>query len=589
MFLIHIPLRIKISILIAGALFISLFSILYFGRSLIIRDKSSYIYDYNLSQTQTHLHQFNEIRVLKQKEVTELIIIPDETEKKQFFTNKLNQSILSLLLLKKDKESFSFESFFGQDEENFKKWIHNHNLSEQDFLSQKIIGYKKIILLGYVHKNINEKIFFAYALNPELLKIKKSNLDFYLFNSEGYPFLNNHDDLKEHVSEIFQQKFDSGVKDTYHQKKHWILAYQKIPNSNLILLSLMDRNIAFSAAELLIKQSLILGFTIFCLALAITLLFSRSLTKRLREMWKATQEVTRGNFSIRVQETRSRDEIGGLSRSFNLMSEKIKDLLLQTAEKARMEKELETAQLVQSRYFPEKNFIHAEVSIAGKCHPASECGGDWWNYAHFGDEIILALGDVTGHGVSSALVTAAVHCTFKQVMLEFETKERSLSELIEKLNLAVKTAAGGTATMTFIAGLIHLKNKTIKIVNASHRKPYLISKKTNKVTIQPLVSPPGDQLGLSSTLKIPETIFDITHDDLLFFYTDGVIECENDVGKVLRPRELSKLLESIYNNTHSAEDASQQLFSSLMTFFGSRAQKLDDDVTFSIVRFSEAA
>ena len=84
-------------------------------------------------------------------------------------------------------------------------------------------------------------------------------------------------------------------------------------------------------------------------------------------------------------------------------------LLQETAEKSRMDKDLEIVQTVQTTLLPPAELVErGGLSFAGKLHTAGICGGDWWTYRDLADgKLLLAIGDVTGHGASAAMITAA--------------------------------------------------------------------------------------------------------------------------------------------------------------------------------------
>src|SRR5690606_35511909 len=101
------------------------------------------------------------------------------------------------------------------------------------------------------------------------------------------------------------------------------------------------------------------------------------------------------------------DEVGGLAQGFNFMAGEVSRLMEETKEAARMEGELETVRLVQETLFPEPVKRVGDFHLAGHFEPASECGGDWWHYCKVGDKLFIWIGDATGHGAPSAMVTSA--------------------------------------------------------------------------------------------------------------------------------------------------------------------------------------
>ncbi len=127
----------------------------------------------------------------------------------------------------------------------------------------------------------------------------------------------------------------------------------------LIRFSLLNiyRVIATNALELgraiLVLLGILAGLflAIEVLAIFVGLLLGRSITGSIHALSKGTEHVRQGNFSYKVQ-VRSRDQLGELAESFNLMTTSIQDLLRQSAEKERLEEELRIARQIQMSLLP---------------------------------------------------------------------------------------------------------------------------------------------------------------------------------------------------------------------------------------------
>ena len=127
----------------------------------------------------------------------------------------------------------------------------------------------------------------------------------------------------------------------------------------MIRFSLLNiyRVIATNALELgraiLVLLGILAGLflAIEVLAIFVGLLLGRSITGSIHALSKGTEHVRQGNFSYKVQ-VRSRDQLGELAESFNLMTTSIQDLLRQSAEKERLEEELRIARQIQMSLLP---------------------------------------------------------------------------------------------------------------------------------------------------------------------------------------------------------------------------------------------
>ena len=138
------------------------------------------------------------------------------------------------------------------------------------------------------------------------------------------------------------------------------------------------------------------------------MLQSLRITRPIRDLTESVERIAQGELKERVR-IGSTDELGVLARNFNHMAERIGVLLSEAKQKATLEKELEVARVIQESLLPPSTLIDARcLRLRGFFRSASICGGDWWSYAELpGGKVLVVIGDVTGHGVSSAMITAA--------------------------------------------------------------------------------------------------------------------------------------------------------------------------------------
>ena len=122
-------------------------------------------------------------------------------------------------------------------------------------------------------------------------------------------------------------------------------------------------------------------FAVFIVSISgiLIVLFSRSLSKPIENLYLASNEIAKGNFETSV-DIKSSDEIGFLGKSFNFMVAEIKKYMEEMKEKARLENEIQVAKLVQEQFFPKNSHTSESFSIDAFSTPASECGGDWWGF-----------------------------------------------------------------------------------------------------------------------------------------------------------------------------------------------------------------
>jgi sigma-B regulation protein RsbU (phosphoserine phosphatase) len=168
----------------------------------------------------------------------------------------------------------------------------------------------------------------------------------------------------------------------------YLISYASVGLGDLLVISKVDKSRALKAVQVLVMKSLLFFVALLASTLLISVFVANRLTSTLRDLFEATRKIAQGDFNVKVT-LRSKDEVGGLAASFNWMAAEVARLMSETAEKARMEGELSTVRTVQETLFPPAQSQFGPIRIAGHFEPASECGGDWWNYSRIGNKIFL--------------------------------------------------------------------------------------------------------------------------------------------------------------------------------------------------------
>jgi sigma-B regulation protein RsbU (phosphoserine phosphatase) len=141
-------------------------------------------------------------------------------------------------------------------------------------------------------------------------------------------------------------------------------------------------------------------------ALAIAFTLVGSIARSVNRLTRASQAIARGDFSVRVQ-SRSRDQIGDLARAFDGMVDSIERLLVQTAEKERLEGEIAIARTIQQKLLPAPEASLPGLSVLADFQPLAALGGDYYDYFSMPDgRSAVAVGDVSGHGLPTGLLVA---------------------------------------------------------------------------------------------------------------------------------------------------------------------------------------
>jgi phosphoserine phosphatase RsbU/P len=446
--------------------------------------------------------------------------------------------LIALGIFRADKAAYIYESLL------------NKATSEQIILAQKLARIDPQASFEYR----GQQIYYG-AQNPEEVLKKALSEDSSYSNkiiipaqnellqwTEQKPLLLSGVE-KAFLREPLSKSFYEGVREIEIGKEKILYAYSYNPEKNFIFVATLPQNKAFEVATYLINKSVYYGLFILGLSMFISVILARPLTAQLETLFEMTQELAKGHFDQRVKINGS-DEVGALSDSINDMASKIVIYMNEMKEKARLENEVEVAQLVQASFFPA---AHSTQDIYGHFEPATECGGDWWGYHDFNEWRIFFIADATGHGVPAALLTATMNCCKSSLSFILESKPELISapdEILRYMNLAVCGAGKEIQVTCFVASF----NKTTKefiYSNSSHNPPLYFSQSADglkKEHFQPLNGANGPRLGQSPESRFLKESMSLNNCDTILFYTDGLTEAENAEGSRWGERRLIKSL-----------------------------------------------
>ncbi|HSO00700.1 MAG TPA: PP2C family protein-serine/threonine phosphatase [Candidatus Nanopelagicales bacterium] len=263
--------------------------------------------------------------------------------------------------------------------------------------------------------------------------------------------------------------------------------------------------------------------------------------------------------------------INDIRVNFLQLADRLVQLLYDTAEKASLKKQLEVARAVQQMLVPSED-VHDRsfLRIAAHFQPAAECGGDWWAVHDLpGDRVLTVIGDVTGHGISSAIITGAAKAAC-DLARTFSADRLTVTQLLRIMNCSIYEAAKQKFLMTATASIFDPASHTMTIANAGHPFPYIARKGSVRQ-----IAAQGSPLGASSNADYQAQTVQLQPGDALLWFTDGVTECENEAREPFSDKRLRSLfLEVAPTGPERVRDA---IVNAITDYRGSRG--LDDDVT----------
>jgi serine phosphatase RsbU (regulator of sigma subunit) len=314
-------------------------------------------------------------------------------------------------------------------------------------------------------------------------------------------------------------------------------------------------------------------------AIFIGLVLARSITGSVHALSQGTEHVRQGDFGYKVQ-VRSRDQLGELADSFNLMTTSIQDLLRQSAEKERLEEELRVARNIQMSLLPKDRVNVPGLSIAALCLPATEVGGDYYDFIPLGnDRLALLIADVSGKGTSAALYMAEL----KGLVLSLSRIYDSPRKLLVQANEILSATLDTRSFITMAYAIIDMGSRRMTYARAGHTPIFQLSVNAGASNAR-VLAPDGLGLALDRGTRfekiLREESIDLDSGDLFLFFTDGVSEAMNTRSELFGEERLRRVMER--NRELSPDDLRKKMIDEVFEFAGGAVQH--DDMTMVLVK-----
>jgi serine phosphatase RsbU (regulator of sigma subunit) len=350
----------------------------------------------------------------------------------------------------------------------------------------------------------------------------------------------------------------------------WLLVTQKDP-SGLVFGIARPLDSSLREIRRLSWRNLSFGLLVIALACVGIVPISHRMTKHVSSLSAGVQQLAGGDFKARVP-VQSSDEFGSLAASFNRMAEDLERHQALVVEQERLRRELELSRLIQTEMLPRKPLRLGAAEIIGLSIPAREVGGDFFNYFALPDgRLALLVGDVSGKGVSAALLMANVQATLR-ARLPLET---DLARLADGLDREIDQNTPHSVYVTLFIAILDVERSQLRYVNAGHNPQFLLRRGGG---IEALSST-GMPIALYAGQGYQEAVVDVGTGDLLFFYTDGLVETENEQGEMFGADRLQALLAA--EHAEGIEVVLQRVDNAVRAFRG-RAEPLDDATTMAL-------
>ena len=315
-------------------------------------------------------------------------------------------------------------------------------------------------------------------------------------------------------------------------------------------------------------------------SLVIAASLTRTLTAAVNALYVGTTHVNRGDFGYRIP-VRGSDQISHLSRSFNAMTGSIEKSIEDTKRRQQLEAELEVAREVQARLFPARPPALDGLEVLGVCRPAQSVSGDFFDYVTLERDVLaISFGDVSGKGISAALVMASLHSIVRSQLALLRpdgasAMDSSVARVVAEANRQLCDGTSPEKYSTLLFGAYDARSGTLAYSNAGHLPPLLV--RDGRITPLEVT---GMVVGLFPEAPYTASTVQLKPGDLLVAFTDGVTEPENAASDEYGEERLRNVLQRA--NGRPVNEIIAEVMDDVLAWTGQAT--LQDDMTMLAVR-----
>ncbi len=325
-----------------------------------------------------------------------------------------------------------------------------------------------------------------------------------------------------------------------------------------------------AATTRLLRQELWIGLIVTAVAAVLVVWRAQSVVRPVLAVTHAAERVAAGDLKARAPRFAD-DEVGRLAARFN-------EMVPQLQERAQLQQALAVATEVQQALLPEKDPIHPCLEVAGRSRYCDETGGDYYDFIEViqpgGKELLIAVGDVTGHGIAAALLMAEA----RGAVRAHADRGSDLPHVLGRVNRVLSEDSRHSRFMTLALFVLDPEAGTLRWVSAGHDPPFIYH--ATEARFEELKGS-NLLLGVEADMEYVEYRREgLRSGDLIFVGTDGIWEMFNSKREQFGKDRLRRVLEE--HHSRSCADIAAAVEKALVDFRGLAAP--EDDVTFVVVK-----
>ncbi|MGB5747106.1 MAG: SpoIIE family protein phosphatase [Desulfobacterales bacterium] len=300
----------------------------------------------------------------------------------------------------------------------------------------------------------------------------------------------------------------------------------------------------------------------------LALAFSRTVSRPMQKLAEGAQALGAGRFNTRV-DIRSRDEFGDMAQVFNSVGPRLEENYL-------LRQSLDLAMEVQQNLLPKSDPRLPGLDIAGQSDYCEEIGGDYYDYLQEDEnQIGLVVGDVSGHGISAALLMSSARAFLRLRA----SMGGSLPEIVTDVNRQLTEDVEDSGQfMTLFYGRINIREKTFNWVRAGHDAAFFYDRHSDMFEE---LGGQGLPLGVSEEAVYEELQRRIKPGQIIVIGTDGIWETHNPQGEMFGKDNLQRIIRA-----QAAQSAREILMAVIEALedYRDRQKKKEDDITLVVIK-----
>lgn len=341
-----------------------------------------------------------------------------------------------------------------------------------------------------------------------------------------------------------QQSTTIGQFREIESNKHWFLTFSRSIDANWSIVAVSDKASILDKVYRQVVQSTTRQLIVLGLITLVIIIVCRNAARPIQVAAAAVREFSFGNFDAEINSNRS-DEIGELYDGINQTGRSLRSLLNEKLAHAVTDKQIQIAAHIQQEFVIQALPSTSRVELAADFDPAYEVGADWYDAISIGDVTYIVIADVCDKGIGSALFMSVFQSLLHYSLLgeSRDHGEAGVSAIIHKsitqVNNYMAEKHGQSAMFaTMFLGAYDYKHRRLSYVSAGHESPLIMRSKGVTESLEVC----GPAVGIFPGAKYTVKFADLRPGEMLFTYTDGLIDARSPSGEAWGIKRVKAML-----------------------------------------------